>query len=335
MNKSIKDRTLKDVIIQLERAEVQKNLLIKKIYKEYEIYFQIVRKCIFNSVEKGIYGLYSEFYSNERSLNLSELNNFLKKKISLLINAKIPLITIEQLKLEDVSYQTETFVDVSAFEDSLESRKYEKGFFENDNEINKYEYYDSYNQEELLSINFDKTFNFNSVSKENSIKNKQDIYSFSKLIETNYNKLNELENINLHNHDFILSHKLDIFESIDISFSNLLSNISYSINSELFKINLIKRFVSNDIFKSISRSEYKTKHPHPFVFGYELNLDNISKNKNKSSYIYLFTINNVELEFFNLGLSICRSNINDLKNKLKLLNKKEKYWKNKELDLND
>ena len=58
-------------------------------------------------------------------------------------------------------------------------------------------------------------------------------------------------------------------------------------------------------------------------------------NSNKFSDIFLFNISNVELEFYNLELSICRNNINQLKNRFRLLNKKHRYWKNKELTLNN
>ena len=154
--------------------------------------------------------------------------------------------------------------------------------------------------------------------------------------ETNDNKLNEYDNINHPGSDyFISSNSLNIFEVIDKSFSNLLSTISYSINSELFKIKLIKKLISNDILKILSIDSNKIYHPHPFVFKYELNSNNISNRKNNYSEIYLFTLNNVELEYYNIELSMSRNKINLLKNKVRLLNKKEEYWKKKEITLNN
>ena len=87
MNNSIKESNSKEVKIQLKRAEVQKKILIKNIYKEYEIYFKIVRKSILSSVEKGIFGLFSELSVSEKSLNTEELNNFLHQNISFLVNS--------------------------------------------------------------------------------------------------------------------------------------------------------------------------------------------------------------------------------------------------------
>ena len=109
--------------------------------------------------------------------------------------------------------------------------------------------------------------------------------------------------------------------------------LSYEINSELFKINLLRKFISEDKFKCLSNNNYIVKHPYPFVIRYYLDLNDISEDNHKSSNIYLFNITNVELEFYNLDLSICRNNINELKNRFRLLNKKQIYWKNKALTL--
>ena len=97
MNNSIKGRNSKEVTIQLKRAEIQKNVLIKNIYKEYEAYFNIVRQSILNSAKKGIAGIYSNFSISDKTLNAKELNIFLNKNISLLINSKLPFITIDNL----------------------------------------------------------------------------------------------------------------------------------------------------------------------------------------------------------------------------------------------
>ena len=50
--------------------------------------------------------------------------------------------------------------------------------------------------------------------------------------------------------------------------------------------------------------------------------------------IIFFNISTVELEFKNLNLSMQRNKINELKNRLQLLIKKETYWRQKEITLN-
>ena len=111
-------------------------------------------------------------------------------------------------------------------------------------------------------------------------------------------------------------------------------NLSYKINSELFKMNLIKKLISEETFKCLSDNFYIVKHPYPFIISYDLIPNKFSRN-NKFSDIYLLNISNVELEFYNFDLSICRNNINELKNRFKLLNKKYRYWKHKEISINN
>ena len=76
MINSIKGRNAKELKIQLNRAEVQKDILIKNIYKEYEIYFQIVRKSLFTIAVKGIIGLYSDLSCGDEILNLRDLKKY-------------------------------------------------------------------------------------------------------------------------------------------------------------------------------------------------------------------------------------------------------------------
>ena len=113
MINSIKGRNSKEVTIQLKRAEIQKNILKKNIYKEYEAYFNIVRKSMLNSVKKGIADIFSNISISDKALNSKELNIFLKKNINLLIKSKLPFITIEQLKLGDISDPTNQLVNLN------------------------------------------------------------------------------------------------------------------------------------------------------------------------------------------------------------------------------
>ena len=189
--------TSEEVTIQLKRAEVRKDLLIKSIYKEYEIYFQIARKCIFTSAKKGIFGFYSELSHSDAVLNLRDLNNFLKKNISLLINSRLPFMTIEQLKFEDISYQSKQFIYANALKGLVESRKFQKINFDYENDsiskeaiefhcnkdLNRYEYYFSPSEYELSSLNLDERYNLNFLSEYNSNKNEQNIKEIDSLIE--------------------------------------------------------------------------------------------------------------------------------------------------------
>ena len=84
----------------------------------------------------------------------------------------------------------------------------------------------------------------------------------------------------------------------------------------------------------LANKKFLIKYPHPFVINFEFNSNHMKRNVEEISSIYLFNITNVELEFKNLNLSMQRNKINELKNQFKLLIKKERYWKQKELNLN-
>ena len=353
MNNNIKVKNSNQVTIQLKKAEVQKNILIKKIYKEYENYFQIVRNSILTSVKKGIFGLYSDLSVSNKELNKRELNNFLNKNISLLIHSKLPLITIEQLKLEDISDNQKQLVNLNSIKEMIEFKESPADDFDYENELNTieslelncnnnpntYQYYASLSEDEISSVNLDEISNLSSCSKKyrnKNIENKKYILNSAlKLIEdTNDNKSNDFTNIDSQLNDvFISSENLDFFEIIDKSFSHFLLNLSYKINSELFKINLINKIISEDTFKCLSNNNYIIKHPYPFVIKYDLHLNKLPLDINVSSNIYLFNLNNVELEFYNLDLEICRNNLNELKNRFRSLIKKQRYWKHKEIKL--
>ena len=54
---------------QLDRADIQKRILTTNIYREYEIYLNLVRDLLFISVEKGLNQIYSYPTINENYLN--------------------------------------------------------------------------------------------------------------------------------------------------------------------------------------------------------------------------------------------------------------------------
>jgi len=54
---------------QLERADIQKRILTRNIYREYELYLNLVRDLLFISVEKGLNQIYSNPTINDNFLN--------------------------------------------------------------------------------------------------------------------------------------------------------------------------------------------------------------------------------------------------------------------------
>ena len=58
---------------QLGRAEKQKRILTRNIYREYELYLNLLRDLLYISVEKGLNQIYSCPTINDNFLNENEL----------------------------------------------------------------------------------------------------------------------------------------------------------------------------------------------------------------------------------------------------------------------
>ena len=191
-----------------------------------------------------------------------------------------------------------------------------------------------------MSLDLDNNQNNNYLSSSNISENlgveKQFISSLLELIEEEKVKkprYQEKENIN--QIDNLPKNQIfSDFDLIDKSLENLLLNLSYNINQELFNANLIKKMISKDSFDYLVRKNFMIKHPYPFVINIELNLNRSSLKGDNLPSIIFFNISTVELEFKNLNLSIQRNKINELKNQFQRLIKKDTYWRQKEITLN-
>ncbi len=338
---------------QLERADIQKRILTRNIYREYEIYLNIIRDLLFISVEQGLNQIYSYPTINDNFLNENELYSLFEKKISKLIFTNLPFLTVEQLKIYEIEKNINKEINFTIFDsstkikdDQKEKFQYEDGsqlkeptLFEiNEDFSNTSEYYQAHNYEKFVSLDLDD--NDNNLSKNNIFENlgveKQFISSLLELIgEEKVEKPRHPEKDNINQMDnFQKNQILNNFDLIDKSLENLLLNLSYNINQELFKANLIKKMISKDSFAYLIGKNFMIKHPYPFVINFELNLNRSSSIGNNCPSIIFFNISIVELEFKNLNLSIQRNKINELKNQFQRLIKKETYWRQKEISLN-
>ena len=340
---------------QLERAYIQKRILITNIYREYELYLNLVRDLLHISVEKGINEIYCYPSIHHNSLNENELFCFIEKKISKLIYKNLPLLTIEQLKINEIEKNKNKEINFNSLvsspktnDDQNEKFKYEEGFqlqeplqFQISKDIsNNSEYYQADYYEKLASIDLDTNNYNNHLFNNNIIENfgveKQFISSLVELIEEiKVQKPRHSEKDNINQMDITFKHQsLKIFDLIDQSLKNLLLNFSYNINHELFKANLIKKMISKDSFDYLVGKKLMIKHPHPFIINFEFNLNRSSSNGDNLKSIIFLNISTVELEFINLNLSIKRNKINELKKQFQRLIKKETYWRQKESTLN-
>ncbi len=339
---------------QLERADIQKRILIRNIYREYELYLNLVRDILYISVEKGLNQIYSYPTINVNFLNENEYCDLIEKKISKIIYENLPLLTVEQLKINEIEKNTNKEINFNILGNSItkdnqkEEFQFKDGFqleehiqFKiNDDISNTSEYYQADNYEKLASLDLDNNDNNNYLSSNNFIENlgveKQFISSLLELIgELKVEEPRYLEKDNVNQKDASSKHQsIKIFDLIDKSLEKLLLKLSYKINQELFKANLIKKIISKDSFEYLVGKKLMIKHPHPFVINFEFNINKSSSNGNNIPSIIFFNISTVELEFKNLNLSIQRNKINELKNQFQRLIKKETYWRQKEITLN-
>ncbi len=337
---------------QLERAELQKNRLICSIHREYELYLNLVRDLLYISVEKGLNELCSSHLIKDDILNTKEL---FERKISKLIYTKLPLITVEQLKINKSEKNINKEIDINSLGRPSKTKAENKGQFQYENGFqfketiqfqisedisNISEYYQAKNHEKLASLDLDKNDNMNYLSNNHIFENigldKKFISSLIELIEEiKVEKTRHSDNHNINQIDIFPKNKnLKNFELIDKSLENLLLNLSYQINQELFNANLINKLISKDSFEYLVGKKLMIKHPHPFVINLEFNINQKLSNRDNLTSIIFFNISTVELEFKYLNLSIQRNKLNELKNQFQRLIKKERYWRQKEISLN-
>ena len=335
---------------QLKRADVQKSRLFSKIYRGYEIYLNLVRDQLYTSAEKGLYELYSYLSIKDNFLDANKYFFHFEKKLRELIYTNLPLLTVEQLKINEIEKNIKKKINFNSLGSQIKIKDYQKERFQyedvfqfdepiqfqiSENIPNSSKYYPAENNEKLGSLDLDNNYLSNNKIIDDLGVEKQFISSQLELIEkvkVDKPRCSEKENIN--QFDILSKHQsLNIFNKIDNSLENLLLNLSYKINQELFNADLIKEIISKDSFEYLVGKKMMIKHPHPFVINFEFDINQSSNNSTLRS-ISLFNISIVELEFKNLNLCIQRNKINELKNQFQRLIKKEKFWRQKEITFN-
>jgi len=155
---------------QLERADIQKRILTRNIYREYELYLNLVRDLLLISVEKGLNQIYSYPTINDNFLNENQFYSLFEKKISKLIFKNLPFLTVDQLKLTEIVKNINKDINFTIFDssakikgDQKEKFQYEDGFqlkepiqFEiTEDFLNTSEYYQANNYERFVSLDLD------------------------------------------------------------------------------------------------------------------------------------------------------------------------------------
>jgi len=274
---------------QLERADIQKRILTRNIYREYELYLNLVRDLLFISVEKGLNQIYSYSTNNDNFLNENQFDSLFEKKISKLLFTNLPFLTVEQLKINEIEKNTNKEINFTIFDSSIKIKDDQKEIFQYGDgfqlkestqfEISKdfsntSEYYQAHNYKKFVSLDLDNNDQNIYLAKKNIFENlgveKQFISSLLELIgEEKVEKPINQEKEHVNQMDNLPKNQiLNDFDLIDKSFENLLLNLSYNINQELFKANLIKKMISKNTFDYLVGKNFMIKHPYPFVINF-------------------------------------------------------------------
>ena len=236
---------------QLERADIQRRVLTRNIYREYELYLNLVRDLLFISVEKGLNQIYSYPTINDNFLNENEFYSLFEKKISKLIFTNLPFLTVEQLKINEIEKNINKEINFTIFDSSTKIKDEQKEKFQIEdgfqlNETTQFkitedfsntsEYYQAHNYERFVSLDLDNNQHNNYLSKNNILENlgveKQFISSLLELIgeeKVEKHRFQEKENTNQMD-NLPKNQILNDFDLIDKSLENLLLNLSYNIN---------------------------------------------------------------------------------------------------------
>ena len=171
---------------RLERADIQKRILTRNIYREYELYLNLVRDLLLISVEKGLNQIYSYPIINDNFLNENEFCSLFEKKISKLIYTNLPFLTVEQLKINEIEKNLNKEIDFNILnsstkikDDQKEKFQYEDGFqlkeptqFQISKDFsNTSQYYQAHNSEKFVSLDLDNNHHNNYLSKNNFFEN--------------------------------------------------------------------------------------------------------------------------------------------------------------------
>ena len=132
---------------QLERASIQKRILIRNIYREYELYLNFVRDLLYVSVEKGLNEIYNYPSINDNFLNENQFYCLFEKKISKIISTKLPLLTVEQLKINQIEKNIKKEINFNSLNSPRKTKDVQKI---------KFEYEDGFQFEEPIQFEISK-----------------------------------------------------------------------------------------------------------------------------------------------------------------------------------
>ena len=349
MDKNQKEINFEKIEKQLLLLKQKKKKLIHDIYILYEIYLKGIRKEFSNSVEKGIFSLITLNKTN--NLNQEDVLSFLNDKVNLLINDLLPFLTIEQLSINDFEYKNTNEDELKIEENII----FESQHSDHENisliEISPYDsygyhLYESKNLVDLKSSEEMYNYDLGIYSNDKELPSNK-IETNDQLVQSllDSQKIEVIEKISdnkkQQTNQFLFNSKniIDILNwsnSLDSNLAMKINKLSYLINIELFKKKLVNTLISEEAFLYLCENSFLVSNPQPFImlfdsFANEIVIFDKYTKELESQKLYFFNLNPMEIEFYNINLSIFRNKISKLRDEIKSLIKKEKYWKNKKL----
>ncbi len=309
MDRDLLENNYKKINDQLFHIGCRKSEIKKEIYSLYDLYLTIIRFKLQNYIGEAIKVLLVESGNGIRVKDHKTIL-FIKKDLKKIVNNILPFLTIEQLSIKK-DYKIANRI------------KNNKEFKSN---YNLKEEVPTINNFENIYIN--SSINYCNFYYENLINENQNINMDNYLLENNYidnykhdEKLGSLNSkILLSDFDeeklllnrnqskeikyFVPIEFKDIIlwmDTLESSLNLYLQDLSIEINNQLFKKNIFKRFINNDLLLYVFDNHLLFSNPSPFVLKFDpsltsyINLDEYFS-ENKFLKTNLIIINTAELE---------------------------------------
>ena len=344
MDRDLLEKNHKKVNDQLFHIGCRKLRIKKEIYSLYDSYLTIIRTKLHNYIGEAIKALLPVL-DNGISVKEKKIIVFIKNDLRNIINDKLPFLTIEQLSIRKEYKIANPIKNNREFKSNynLKEEFFKTKNFETIHPNNSKNYCEFY-YENLINENNSKNINMDNYALENKYLDSNKYFESlgcmnSKILLKDFDE--DKLTLNMHQSKdskfFIPIEFKDIIlwiDTLESSLNSYLQGLSIEINNELFKKNIFKRFINNDLLLDIFDNHLLFSNPSPFVLTFDPSLThyiNVDEkfSDNKFSKINLININSAELEFININLNMLKNNILELKSNIYLLIKKENYWYNK------
>ena len=344
MDRNLLEKNYKKANNQLFYIDCKKSRIKKEIYSLYDSYLKITRCKLQNYVGEAIKALL-DLSSDEISVKDQKVKLFLKNDLKKIVNKILPFLTIEQLSIKKEYKIANLIKNNIQFKSNydLKEEVFTTNNFESINDNNAINYCNIYyenliNEDNFKNINLDKFIMEDKYFDDYKKDEKMGFVNSTILLkDSDEDKLS----INIHQSEdtkyFIPIEFKDILlwiDTLETSLNLYLQDLSIEINNELFKENILKRFLNNELLKYVFENHLLFSNPSPFLLKFDpslnqyINFDEIYS-EYKFSKINLININSAELEFININLNMLKNKLLEIKSDMYLLIKKESYWCNK------